>query len=83
MAQLGDTFSKDASYKTIFKRRFDLKAILGTHEFAYRNWMLMERNKSGHLTNNNVTVPVKYCAGQKWHNPISYYIKPSNRDAVS
>ena len=62
------TFSQDASYITIFKRRFDLKAIIGTHEFAHRNWMLMEPNKSSHLTNDKVTVAGEYCAGQKWHN---------------
>ena len=39
------TFFQDASYKTIFKRIFDLKAIIGTHEIAYKNWMLMEPNK--------------------------------------
>ena len=36
------TTSQDAYDNTTFKRRFDLKAILGTHEFAYRNLMLME-----------------------------------------
>jgi len=36
------TFCQDASDNTIFKRRFDLKAIIGTREFAYINWMLME-----------------------------------------
>ena len=57
--------------------------MIGTHEFAYRNWMLMEPNKSSHLTNDKVTVAGVYCAGQKWHNPISYYINPSNRNVAS
>ena len=42
----------------------------------------MEPNKSSHLTNDIVTLAGEYCAGQKWHHPISYYINPSNGDAV-
>ena len=42
----------------------------------------MEPNKSSHLTNDKVTIAGEYCAGQKWHNPISYYINSSNRDVI-
>ena len=45
-----------------------LKAMVGTHEFAYTNWMLMEPVESSHLTTDKRTVAGEYCAGQKWHN---------------
>ena len=38
----------------------------------------MEPNKSSHLPNDKVTVAGVYCAGQKLHNPMSYYINPSS-----
>ena len=45
--------------------------------------MLMEPYESSHLTNDKRTAAEEYCAGQKWHNPISYYTNPSKRDGVS
>ena len=65
------------------RKKIDFKAITGTHEFTYRDWTLMEQNKSSHLTNGKVAVAREYFAGQRWHNSISYYVSPSKRDAVS
>ena len=50
------TFSHDASDNTVFMRRFDMKAIISTHEFAYRNWMLIEPCESSHLTTDKRTL---------------------------
>ena len=32
-----------------------MKAVIGTHEFAYRNWMLMEPYESSYLTTDKRT----------------------------
>ena len=74
------TFPQHASDDTTFKRRFALKAMISTHEFAYRNWMLMEPDES--MTKEQLVVG-ESCAGNKWHNPISYYTNPTKRDVVS
>ena len=50
------SFPQDAGDNTVFKRRFDLKAMIGIHEFSYKNYMLMEPGESTHLRTDKRTV---------------------------
>jgi len=49
--------------RTVFKIIFDLIAMIGTHQFAYTNNMLMELDESTHLTTDKRTVAGEMCAG--------------------
>ena len=40
---------KDDGDNMVFKRRFDLIATIGTHQFAYTNYLLIEPDESTHL----------------------------------
>ena len=52
------TLSKDAGDNTVFKVILVLKAMIGTHEFAHTNYMLMQPDGSTLLTTYKRTVVV-------------------------